>query len=68
MSKKPIINVNVPKAGRIQTRDVVRFGVIALGITAAWNWLPRVPYIGPYISQGKGLILKVVGATPGVTV
>lgn len=64
MSRKSLINVNVPKAGRIKTRDVARFVVIALGVTAAWNWFPRIPVVGPYVSQGKGLILKVVGATP----
>jgi len=62
MARKPLINVNVPKAGRIQTKDVLRFGVIALGITAAWNWMPRIPAVGPYISQGKAMILKIVGA------
>jgi len=62
MSRKPFININVPKAGRIQTKDVVRFGVLALGITAAWNWLPRVPVVGPYVQQGKQVILKLVGA------
>ena len=64
MAKKPLINVNVPKAGRIQTRDVVRFSVLALGLTAFWNWGPRIPYVGSYLGQGKGLILRLVGAIP----
>lgn len=58
---KPLINVNVPKVGRIKTRDVLYVAVIGCGLAAAWNWSNKIPYAGPYIVQGKGILLKALG-------
>jgi hypothetical protein len=59
---KPLINFNVPKGEKITTPKVVTFAVIALGLTALWNWSEHVPGIGPYAAKAKGLIRRAVGA------
>jgi len=59
---KPLINVNVPKVGRITTQDVLRFSFLALGIAAVWNWSDRLPVVGTAFGKAKDLIRKGIGA------
>lgn len=61
MARKSLININVPKVGRIRTRDVLYVTVIAGGVIAAWNWSNKIPYIGPQIVKGKEVIVKALG-------
>ena len=63
---KPLININVPKVGRITTQDVLRFTFLALGVAAAWNYSDRLPVVGPALGKAKAFVRKAVGA--GVTV
>jgi len=58
---KPLINVNIPKVGRIKTRDVLYVGVIGAGIIAVWNWSSRIPKVGWYASYAKSKILYALG-------
>jgi hypothetical protein len=59
---KPLINLNVPKVGRITTQDVLRFAFLAFGIVAVWNWSERIPGIGPTVTTCKSYIRKAIGA------
>lgn len=59
---KPLININVPKVGRITTQDVLRFTFLALGVAAVWNYSDRLPVVGPTLGKAKAFVRKVVGA------
>ena len=59
---KPLLNINVPKVGRIQTHDVLRFSFLALGILAIWNYSDRLPVVGPTFGKVKVFVRKAVGA------
>lgn len=59
---KPLINVNVPKVGRITTQDVLRFTFLALGVAAVWNYSDRLPVVGPTLGKAKAFVRKAVGA------
>jgi len=59
---KPLININVPKVGRITTQDVLRFTFLALGVAAAWNYSDRLPVVGPTFGKAKAFVRKAVGA------
>lgn len=59
---KPLININVPKVGRITTQDVLRFTFLALGVAAAWNYSDRLPVVGPTLGKAKAFVRKAVGA------
>ncbi|MBA7518560.1 hypothetical protein ES705_10631 [subsurface metagenome] len=61
MSKKPIINFNVPKAGRITTGRVIGVAVSAAIIVAVWNWSEQIPQVGKYAALGKYYISRVLG-------
>ncbi len=63
---KPLININVPKVGRITTQDVLRFSFLALGVAAVWNYSDRLPVVGPTLAKAKAFVRKAIGA--GVTV
>ena len=58
---KPLLNINIPKVGRIKTRDVLYVAVISAGLIAAWNWSNKIPYVGPYAVKAKTLIVKALG-------
>jgi hypothetical protein len=58
---KPLININVPKVGRIKTRDVLYVAVITSGLIAAWNWSDRIPGVGKYAAVGKYYALLALG-------
>ena len=58
---KPLININVPKVGRIRTRDVLYVTVIGAGVAAAWNYSNRIPYVGPYAVKAKSAVVKALG-------
>lgn len=59
---KPLININVPKVGRIQTQDVLRFSFLALALMAVWNYSDRLPVVGPTLGKAKAFVRKAVGA------
>ena len=59
---KPLININVPKVGRITTQDVLRFSFLALGVAAVWNYSDRLPYVGPYFGTAKAFVRRAIGA------
>lgn len=59
---KPLININVPKVGRITTQDVLRFTFLALGVAAVWNYSDRLPVVGPTLGKVKAFVRKAVGA------
>jgi len=59
---KPLININVPKVGRITTQDVLRFTFLALGVAAVWNYSDRLPVVGPALGKAKAFVRKAVGA------
>jgi len=59
---KPLININVPKVGRITTQDVLRFTFLALGVAAVWNYSDRLPVVGPTLGKAKAFVRKAVGA------
>ncbi len=63
---KPLININVPKVGRITTQDVLRFSFLALGVAAVWNYSDRLPVVGPSLSKVKAFVRKAVGARVAV--
>jgi len=63
---KPLININVPKVGRITTQDVLRFTFLALGVAAVWNYSDRLPVVGPTLGQAKAFVRKAVGARVAV--
>lgn len=58
---KPLINVNIPKVGRIKTQDVLYVAVITGGLIAAWNWSDRIPGVGKYVAMGKYYVLLALG-------
>jgi len=60
--RKPLININVPKVGRITTQDVLRFSFLALGVAAAWNYSDRLPYVGPTFGRVKAFVRTAIGA------
>lgn len=59
---KPLININVPKVGRITTQDVLRFSFLALGVTAVWNYSERLPVVGQTLGKVKAFVRKAIGA------
>jgi len=59
---KPLLNINVPKVGRVTTQDVLRFSFLALGVLAIWNYSDRLPVVGPPLGKAKAFVRKVVGA------
>jgi len=59
---KPLINVNVPKAGRIKSRDLIRAAVIGGGLIAIWNYSSMVPVVGPYADKAKSFLRMLVGS------
>ncbi len=59
---KPLININVPKVGRITTQDVLRFTFLALGVAAVWNYSDRLPVVGPTLGKAKAFVRRAVGA------
>ena len=61
MAKKPIINFNVPKAGKITTNRLIGAAVTGAIVIAAWNWSERIPGIGKYAAVGKYYISKALG-------
>ena len=61
MAKKPIINFNVPKAGRITTGRVLGVAVSGMIIIAVWNYSERIPGVGKYVSLGKYYISYGLG-------
>jgi len=63
---KPLININVPKVGRITTQDVLRFTFLALGVAAVWNYSDRLPVVGPTLGKAKAFVRKAVGARVAV--
>lgn len=65
---KPLININVPKVGRITTQDVLRFTFLALGVAAVWNYSDRLPVVGPTLGKAKAFVRKAIGARVGTTV
>jgi len=65
---KPLININVPKVGRITTQDVLRFTFLALGVAAVWNYSDRLPVVGPTLGKAKAFVRKAIGARVGTAV
>jgi len=63
---KPLININVPKVGRITTQDVLRFTFLALGVAAVWNYSDRLPVVGPTLGKAKTFVRKAVGARTAI--
>lgn len=63
MAKKPIINFNVPKAGRITTGRVIGVAVSAAIIIGIWNWSEQIPKVGKYAALGKYYISRGLGCT-----
>jgi len=61
MARKPLINFNVPKAGRITTDRIIGFVVVGGIVVAAWNWSNKIPGAGPYIVKGKEVLLRGLG-------
>ena len=61
MSKKPIINFNVPKAGRITTNRIIGSFVLGGIVIGIWNWSERIPGVGQYFAVGKYYISKALG-------
>ena len=69
MARKPLINVNVPKVGR------VRIGKVGLAATALsmgivfgmWHWSSRIPYVGPYADTAKDFLRSLAGV-PGTRI
>lgn len=61
MAKKPIINFNVPRAGRITTNRLIGAVVVGCIIVGAWNWSNKIPVAGPYIVKGKQYFLTGLG-------
>lgn len=72
MAKKPLINFNVPGAGRITTKRIVSAAIVGGIVIGVWNWSDRIPVAGPYFALGKYYILKALGtqylAKPSVPV
>jgi len=63
---KPLININVPKVGRITTQDVLRFTFLAFGVAAVWNYSDRLPVVGPTLGKAKAFVRRAVGARVAV--
>ena len=63
-SKRPIINFNVPKAGRITTGRVVGVAVIGGMLAALWYWPERIESLQPHVLKVKTFIRKVIGQVP----
>jgi len=59
---KPLLNINVPKVGKITTQDVLRFSFLALAVAAVWNYSDRLPVVGVTLAKAKTFVRKVVGA------
>ena len=59
--KKPLINFNVPKGGRITTGKIITGAVTGAIIIGVWNWSDQIPGVGPYVAVGKYYILKALG-------
>jgi len=58
---KPLININVPKVGRITTQDVLRFSFLALGVAAVWNYSERLPVVGETFGKAKSFVRRAIG-------
>ena len=64
--KRSLLNINVPKVGRVTSQTVLKT-MVGFGIgMAVWNYSSDVPYIGPYADRGKALILRILGFGSGV--
>ena len=61
MGKKALININVPKVGRVKTRDFLYVAVVGAGLVAAWNWSSKIPVAGPHIVKVKEVVVKALG-------
>jgi len=62
MSKKALINFNIPKGeGNFTGRKWVSFAVFAGATIALWNWSGHIPVVGPYAIKAKAFIRKAVG-------
>lgn len=61
MARKPLINIKVPKAGRITTGRLVGAAVMGGMLIAAWNWSERIPGVGKYAALGKYYIARGLG-------
>jgi len=61
MAKKPIINFNVPKAGRITTNRIIGAMVVGGIVVGIWNWSERIPGVGQYVALGKYYVSKALG-------
>jgi len=59
---KALINVNVPKAGRIKSNDIIRYAVIGGVVIAIWNYSSRIPVVGPYADTAKGYVRWILGS------
>jgi len=61
MAKKPLINFNVPKAGRITTNRIVGAFVVGGIVVGIWNWSEQIPGVGKYAALGKYYISRALG-------
>jgi len=59
--KKPLINFNVPKAGRITVNRLIGAAVTGAIIIAVWNWSEQIPGVGQYIALGKYYVMVGLG-------
>jgi len=61
MSKKPLINFNIPRGEKFTGRKWLTFAVMGAATIAVWNWSESIPGIGPYAGRAKSFVRKVVG-------
>lgn len=61
MARKSLINVNVPRVGRITTNRIIGAAVMGAIVIGAWNWSEHIPGVGKYIGLGKYYISRGLG-------
>lgn len=59
---KALINFNIPGGdGKITRKRLVGAAVTGAVLVAAWNYSSKLPVVGVYAAQAKGVILKGLG-------
>ena len=58
---KPLINFNIPRAGRITSDRLIGAAVVGCILIGAWNWSSRIPTVGPYADKAKSYVRMALG-------
>lgn len=60
---KPLINFNIPRAGRITTDRLIGAAVVGGLLIGLWNWSSKIPTVGVYADKAKSYVRMALGFT-----